>query len=257
MIFKEVDFLQKIRSIGNGERTVFNSAKHIQKMTYSFLICVFFLTRCSTPFPDLNPNLLFLALLGSDKTEQTSDPNLELKYIFVTVAGTMGQLGAGTVAGADNICANEKNTNFVSLPGTGTDYKAMIASTGAPLRRACNATPNCTNRAENANWVLLPNQDYYKGAVSSPVKAFTTNSAGIVVFPVPGLLTSIDSNAATTWWTGVEADWTSSVNCLNWTSVAAGDNAQFGSGNALSDVSIADLFTSNCNVSRKLVCVRQ
>ncbi|EMY78721.1 PF07588 family protein [Leptospira weilii serovar Ranarum str. ICFT] len=257
MIFKEVDFLKRIRSIGNRKSTVSNSAKHIQKISYYFLVCVFFLTRCSSPFPDLNPNLLLLALLGSNKTEQTPDPNLELKYIFVTVAGTTGQLGAGTVAGADTLCANEKNSNFVSLPGTGTDYKAMIASNVAPVRRACNATPNCTNRVENTNWVLLPDQDYYKGTVAAPVKVFTTNSAGIVVFPAPGLLTSIDSNAATTWWTGVEADWTSSVNCLNWTDGTVGNDGQFGVGNALGGTSIAAAFTLDCGMSRKLVCVRQ
>ncbi|EQA72724.1 DUF1554 domain-containing protein [Leptospira noguchii] len=253
MIAQKNGFLKKIPSLWNEIYIFFNWIRDIQKIIYSFLIMFCFISRCSVPFPDLNPSLFLLPLLNSNNTNNVSDPNLELKYIFVTVTGTTGQLG--TVTGADNICANEKNTNFVSLPGKGTDYKALIASTVAPIRRACNATPNCVNSAENTNWVLLSNQDYYKGTVTSPVKVFTTNSAGIVVFPS---LSSIDSNAAATWWTGIENDWVSSPDhCVNWTDGTALNNGQFGSGDTVSNVSIAAGFTLDCSISRKLVCVRQ
>ncbi|EJP17176.1 DUF1554 domain-containing protein [Leptospira interrogans] len=252
MIVQKIGFFKKIPFLWNWIYVFGNCIKNIQKIIYSFLIVFCFVSRCSVPFPNFNSNLLLLPLLNANNV---SDPNLELKYIFVAVTGTTGQIGAGTVTGADTICTNEKNTNFTSLPGNGTDYKALIASTLAPIRRACNATPNCTNSAENVNWVLLPNQDYYKGTVTSPVKVFTTNSAGIVVFPS---LSSIDSNAATTWWTGIEDNWISSPDhCANWTDGTAGGLGQFGSGNALTEISIGALFSEDCSISRKLVCVRQ
>ncbi|ALN99687.1 DUF1554 domain-containing protein [Leptospira interrogans] len=255
MIVQKIGFFKKIPFLWNWIYVFGNCIKNIQKIIYSFLIVFCFVSRCSVPFPNFNSNLLLLPLLNANNTNNVSDPNLELKYIFVAVTGTTGQIGAGTVTGADTICTNEKNTNFTSLPGNGTDYKALIASTLAPIRRACNATPNCTNSAENVNWVLLPNQDYYKGTVTSPVKVFTTNSAGIVVFPS---LSSIDSNAATTWWTGIEDNWISSPDhCANWTDGTAGGLGQFGSGNALTEISIGALFSEDCSISRKLVCVRQ
>ncbi|QCO38194.1 DUF1554 domain-containing protein [Leptospira interrogans] len=255
MIVQKIGFFKKIPFLWNWIYVFGNCIKNIQKIIYSFLIVFCFVSRCSVPFPNFNSNLLLLPLLNANNTNNVSDPNLELKYIFVAVTGTTGQIGAGTVTGADTICTNEKNTNFTSLPGNGTDYKALIASTLAPIRRACNATPNCTNSAENVNWVLLPNQDYYKGTVTSPVKVFTTNSAGIVVFPS---LSSIDSNAPTTWWTGIEDNWISSPDhCANWTDGTVISNGQFGSGNTISNASIASGFTLDCSISRKLVCVRQ
>lgn len=226
--------------------------------------CVYFLflfLRCSTPFPDLDSNVLFLALLNSGSVQSTatspSDPNLAFKYIFVTTTPRNGLLGAGTVSGADSLCSSEKNANFSSLPGTGSDYKALIVSNVAPIRRACNGTPNCTNIAENSDWVLLPNRDYYRGTATNPVKVFTTNSAGIALFPIVSFL---DSSAANLWWTGLANDWTISVGdtCNNWTDGTGGSTGEFGAGAVTNANSInSGGFSDPCNATKKLVCVRQ
>ncbi|TGK34532.1 DUF1554 domain-containing protein [Leptospira gomenensis] len=232
---------------------------YIQKIAFSLVLCSVF--GCSSPFPDFNPGILLLALLNSDsRSNGFEDPNVSLKFVFVTVGLSDGLLGAGGIAGADGICAAEKDANFAALPGIGTDYKAMIASSTAPLRTACT-TAYCTNILENSNWILRPNLDYYRGSIASPVKVFTTNSAGIVVFPAPGLIAAIDTNAAKVWWTGLEADWTSSADsCTGWSDGTAGgglNNGQFGMGARTDTDSMSSGFTDACNLPKSLVCVRQ
>ncbi|TGN01622.1 DUF1554 domain-containing protein [Leptospira yasudae] len=236
--------------------------KNILKIVYSFLLLCFFGIGCSVPFPGDTSGVLLLALLNSNSNSGggggTTDPVLSYKFLFVTNGTTQtGLFGAGTVTGGDTICANEKNTNFTSLPGTGTDYKALIVSNLAPIRRACNGTAYCTNIAENSDWVLLPNQDYYKGSTSSPVKVFTTNSAGIVVFPAPGLSANIDPSGAVEWWTGLNQDWTIGDICNNWASNAGGMTGMFGAGNITNENSIGSLFGDPCSSFKRLICVRQ
>nr|PJZ90798.1 hypothetical protein CH379_22305 [Leptospira ellisii] len=207
---------------------------------------------------------MFLAVLNSDSQTpgpgNPTDPNSSLKFVFTTIGVSNGQLGAGGAVGADGICAAEKDANFAALPGIGTDYKAMIASTVAPVRTACT-TAYCSSILENSNWILRPSQDYYRGSVASPVKIFTTNSAGIVVFPAPGLIAAIDTNAAAVWWTGLEADWTASADdCTGWSDGTAGgglNNGQFGSGAKTDTDSMSSAFTDACNLPKALVCVRQ
>ncbi|WP_420843538.1 DUF1554 domain-containing protein [Leptospira adleri] len=226
------------------------------------IVFLFFFLRCSAPFPDLNSGALFLALLNSSSVSQNpsnppSDPNLAFKYLFVTVGTYSGQLSGGTVTGADSICSTEKNANFTTLPGTGSDYKALIVSNVAPIRRACNATANCTNIAENSNWVLLANRDYYRGTTTNPVKVFTTNSAGIALFPIASFL---DLSAANLWWTGLAFDWTISPGdtCNNWADGTGGSTGEFGAGAVTSANAInSGGFSDPCNATKKLVCVRQ
>ncbi|EMO75791.1 hypothetical protein LEP1GSC127_1208 [Leptospira kirschneri str. 200801925] len=119
MIAQKIDFLKKIPSLWNEIYIFSNWVKNIQKIIYSFLIMFCFLSSCSVPFPDFNSSLLLLPLLNANNTNNVSDPNLELKYIFVTVTGTTGQLGAGAVTGADNICTNEKTRTLLLYPETG------------------------------------------------------------------------------------------------------------------------------------------
>nr|WP_241686744.1 DUF1554 domain-containing protein [Leptospira stimsonii] len=228
---------------------------------YKYIVFFVFISRCSAPFPDLNSGALFLALLNTNANSQipssSTDPNLAFKYLFVTTGTYSGLLGAGTVTGADSVCSAEKNANFASLPGTGADYKALIVSNLAPIRRACNATANCTNSAENSNWVLLANRDYYRGTVANPVKVFTTNSAGIAIFPIVSFL---DLSAANLWWTGLANDWTISVGdtCNNWADGSGASTGEFGAGSVTNANAInSGGFSDPCNLAKKLVCVRQ
>ncbi|RHX95712.1 hypothetical protein DLM76_01655 [Leptospira yasudae] len=230
--------------------------KNILKFVYSFFLLCFFTMSCSVPFPGDTSGVLLLALLNSNSGGGTTDPVLSYKFLFVTTTPSGGSLG--TVTGADTMCANEKNSNFSSLPGTGSDYKALIVSNVAPVRQACTAA-YCTNPAQNIGWVLLPNQDYYKGSTSSPVKVFTTNAAGIVVFPTPGLSANIDPGGAVEWWTGLAQDWTTSGGdiCNNWSNGTGVFTGMYGAGNVTNENSIGSLFGDACNTPRRLVCVRQ
>ncbi|MCG6168984.1 DUF1554 domain-containing protein [Leptospira sp. FAT2] len=231
--------------------------KNILKFVYSFFILCFFGIGCSVPFPGDASGVLLLALLNSNSNNGsgTTDPVLSYKFLFVTTGpGTTGALG--DVTGADSTCATQKNNNFASLPGTGTEYKALIVST-VPLRRACNGTANCTDPTENSNWVLLPNRDYYRGTVANPIKVFTTNTAGIATFPITA---AIDTNGANIWWTGLTSDWRISVGdtCSDWVDGTAGSTGEFGSG-AVSNLNSINSggFSDPCNSTKKLICVRQ
>ena len=95
---------------------------------------------------------------------------------------------------------------------------------------------------------------------STDTKIFTTNASGIVNFTGAGatLLTSIDSSAATIWWTGLFDDWTTNFTCSNnnWD-----NNAGFGgkgNGGNTGSASIDIGTTDSCNgPTNKLLCVRQ
>ncbi len=130
--------------------------------------------------------------------------------IFITAATVAPNVG---LSGMDAIC------NADSLRTTSNIYKAMLGASG---RRACS-TPNCSGgAAEHTGWVLESNTSYYRPGTSTLIG--TTNAAGIFSF-----------NLVNAWqggshpWTGLNADWTSSSsNCLDWTSLSAGQTGTEG-----------------------------
>ncbi|MBP9165217.1 MAG: DUF1554 domain-containing protein, partial [Leptospiraceae bacterium] len=112
--------------------------------------------------------------------------------------------------------------------------------------------------AENIDWVLKPNTDYYRLDGTTDTKVFTTNSSGIVNFGGgSSLLVAIDSSGSTNWWTGLANDWTFYSACTgnNW-SFATG-LASKGVGASVTNTSIDTGGLSTCSFNFKLLCVRQ
>ena len=77
-------------------------------------------------------------------------------------------------------------------------------------RQAC-VHSNCTDPAENLDWVFKPNTAYYR---VDGTYLFTTNSAGIVT----GNLASPILETSKDYWTGLDFDWRSSpsYDCSLW-----------------------------------------
>lgn len=183
---------------------------------------------------------------GDGTAEET--PADTRKFIFPTQSTYNGNLGGLT--GADSKCATEKTTNFSTLPGADTEYKALLAD--GTTRIACTSA-NCTDTAQNTGWVLKPGTDYYRPDES---KIFTTNTGGI--FPFGTMGNAFSTNGTDAWWTGLETDWTSSAvndDCGNWASTVG--NGTFGTGNLTTDGAIADFGADPCTNTKKILCVRQ
>ncbi|TGL22452.1 DUF1554 domain-containing protein [Leptospira yanagawae] len=151
--------------------------------------------------------------------------------VFVTASTYNGNLqgaAANGPAGADAKCNADANK-----PATG-NFKAMLTTNGG-ARRACDGTANCTNAAENIDWVFQFGRNYIRSTDSAFL--FTPNSAGIL--PASGtefttspytMNHSFDSGTLKTYWTALStspsdqwrvASAQATFNCSNWTSSAA------------------------------------
>lgn len=113
----------------------------------------------------------------------------------------------GGLSGVDAKCAAEKPAD---LPGTGSDYQALLMASGG-------------SRDQTSNWVLFPDMEYR--AQSNAVLG-TTNSVSIFTFPLQSSLgtnedifTGIKIVTSTSWIV-------SSSTCADWT--AGGPNANSG-----------------------------
>lgn len=213
---------------------------------FSILFIILFLGSCSDPFPKGSLfEFMILQKLVSGGTASN-------KYIFLTVGTYNGNLGG--IAGADTKCQTEKTSNFANVPGAATEYKAFIVD--GVTRIACT-TSNCGGGIlENVDWVLKANTDYYRLDGSIDTKIFTTNASGIVDFNGgASLLTAIDSNASTAWWTGLDTDWVAAgIDCVSW---GGGGTGFKGNGGNTGVTSVSNL-TNNCGLApAKLLCVRQ
>lgn len=147
-----------------------------------------------------------------------------IKKIFVTSNSYNGNMGG--VAGVDAKCMSDP-----AYPGSGT-YRALIAD--GVTRVACT-TANCGGGAsENVNWVLQPYVNYVRAAGGAAL--FQTNAAGIFVF---GAMTNSFTGTAQTYYSGLNADWTTAagLTCTQWTSTAG--NFRYGVGNATNGQAIA------------------
>lgn len=162
-------------------------------------------------------------------------------YVYVTSGLLNGLNGA---ADSDVMCNGDANK-----PNTGV-YKAVLHD--GTVRRACS-TANCGGgAAENIDWAFRPSTLYRLSALTS---VLTTNAAGIFVF---GTLTNAFSSGANYYGTGLDADWTSAVNCSNWASTnslltyrtgnPAGTNSS-----AIAWVGVED----TCNIARRRLCAEQ
>lgn len=218
------------------------------------ILLVVLFANCSKPFPE---DGLFKWVILSNILKTTPVK----KYVFVSNSTHNGQfnaVAANAITSADAFCATEKDSNFSAIPGTGTEYKAMLAS--GTIRRACS-TANCSGgSSEHINWVFAVNTEYYKVASGTDVLVFKTSaSAGILNFGSSSLSNAYSSTAATIW-TGLATDWTeaSLTNCNAWVSSSGLQSAMQGLANATNNTTLdAGTFGDTCDKLYKVLCVRQ
>jgi len=174
--------------------------------------------------------------------------------IFVTASAFTGNMGG--ISGADGLCMADAQAT--ALGGT---FKAMIVDSTPPgsiTRQACT-TFNCTNPAENINWVLRANTTYLQ--IDGITTIMTTNSAGIFPF---GTLTNPISSTGFQVWSGLNFGWNSGGNTCgpaifpSWrTTNPAGNQASAGVSNSTDFHSINDFSLYFCTNSFHLYCVEQ
>ncbi|TGM47713.1 DUF1554 domain-containing protein [Leptospira biflexa] len=198
--------------------------------------------------------------------------NTTVYKVFVTASTYDGNLQGGSAngpAGADAKCNADANK-----PSTGS-FKAML-TTDAGARRACDGTANCTNAAENIDWVFQFGRNYIRASDSAFL--FTPNSAGILPATSNEFSTSpytmahaFDSGVLKTYWTALStspsdqwrvASAASTYNCSNWTSSAvtapASNGGRVGNSNATNYTAFRNGSSGlSCASLNHLVCVEQ
>lgn len=184
--------------------------------------------------------------------------NLKNKKIFITGRQVDGKLehtgftpiGSNAIEKADYIC------NIDPIKPNNSYYKAMIsdylpAPTDNWHRRACN-NPNCTDPAENIDWVFKPNTSYYR---VDGTYLFTTNSAGIV--PSTSTIANPISNISLSYWTGIKYNWVSSGNnCGGWSDNSGGSAGDVGTSTSI-DSQWYSYNNPDCSSVNFLLCVEQ
>ncbi|MCB1177446.1 MAG: DUF1554 domain-containing protein, partial [Leptospiraceae bacterium] len=169
------------------------------------------------------------------------------KRIFITNNAYTGNLGGKS--GADEKCNSDPNH-----PGDGSLFKAMLASnpiSNSEDRKACSS-PNCTNSAQNLDWVFQFNTAYNK--LQSNEYVFLTNAAGII--ENYNFYSSVDLSQNHIW-TGLDSDWTNAGdNCNDWTDSSSSFNGT--TGNSITGSgSFHSNEISSCNIPKAILCVEQ
>jgi hypothetical protein len=167
----------------------------------------------------LELSLTLLALVGSgaavgDDTA-TSPPcgGAAFCYLFVSTTANAGATFGG-VDVADSQCASDKPG---ALPGTGTDYKAILMSAGVGSVPA---------RSLGTNWVLYPLMEYRRADGTTVIQ--TTNSQA----EFPASLINSPNATFISIFTGIDrsgASWVVGQTCTDWTS--GGGNYHTGAAN--------------------------
>ncbi len=175
------------------------------------------------------------------------------KYIFITAAQYDGAFDnnsalAGGSNGAvngdgnprqemDNACQTDANK-----PAAGT-YRAIAVGSN----RRASLNPNAGD--SQISWVLQPNYDYIR---TGPTALFTSNANSIFT----GWPLSNNFGAGSTYWTGLNTNWTTGNNCSNWTDNGLGSTGETGNGTPVGNGAIS---TANvtCDTALPLLCVEQ
>jgi len=173
----------------------------------------------------------------------------------VTFSGYIKTTGgkANAVASADSLCMTDANK-----PAGGGTYKAMLVD---GVNRVACTTANCSGGvSEHVDWVFKPNTLYVR---SDGITAVVTMGAnGIWDFGLNGntnLLTNAFDSAASTYWTGLEWNWTSVSAQMcggSWASGLNGDLGDFGNGDR-TNAGVIGGGANFCNLARNLLCVQQ
>jgi hypothetical protein len=163
------------------------------------------------------------------------------KRTFLSSSALNGSMGG--ITGADTIC-NSDGAKPSILPNV---YKAMLVD---GVSRKASTTANAGDG--QIDWILLPNTSYFR--TDGTTQIMTTNANSIFVF---GSLTNSFLTTMTSYWTGLNADWTTfGSHCTNWT--MTGGNSRAGDGTPTNGNSITGMSNINCNVTTPyLLCIQQ
>lgn len=170
----------------------------------------------------------------------TSPPAYRIFRTTTTYSGNLGGISGGS--GADNKCMIDP-----AYPGSGTFLALVVDGVN---RRAC-ITPNCTDSAENINWVFKKSTPYFQVDGITPVG--TTNCAGVFAFPV----TNGFSPTPSAYFTGLNADWTTFGACGSNDWLGTTGSTQSGTANATGITLISGAGSSCSSPTTNLVCVEQ
>jgi hypothetical protein len=202
---------------------------------------------------DINYNIVTGNASSSDSNYNGLNPtdlsltNIDVgeKRTFITSTGLNGNIGG--VVGADALC-NADAAKPSILPNV---YKAMIVD---GITRRASSSPNAGN--SQIAWVLLPNTTYFRSDGTTQI--MTTNANSIFIF---GMLTNSFGVSMIPYWTGLNADWTTSSNrCVTGWTIAGGSPGNAGQDGATDSAAIEGITPPapmcNTTVSR-LLCVQQ
>lgn len=166
------------------------------------------------------------------------------KMLFLTPYGNTPSGDLGGIVGADAICMDVAN----GYPGTGT-YKALIAD---GVNRVASVSANTGDG--QVDWILLADTAYLRSDGTTLVGI--TDANGLLPHP---LVNSI-RDTTTGFWSGLNEDWTSSVNnCVNWTDNTATFQGRYGIESGLNSLNIYLVWSDAvCSATGAiLVCVEQ
>jgi len=142
----------------------------------------------------------------SSSTESSPDVSTPQYKTFVTKAEFTGNIATDgepttDIANADALCMNDDYK-----PAGSSTYKAMLVD---GTRRVACTTTNCSEggTSENVDWVFKPNTTYTQSDGTTPI--FTTDAHGVFDLEANLLTNSFDTSAST-YFTGLMGDWTSS-----------------------------------------------
>jgi cysteine-rich repeat protein len=178
--------------------------------------------------------------LGGMGGEGLGGPGALGKIIYLSPMPKKANFGG--VAGADAQC----NLS----PPNGSTYKALLVD--GTSRLACTAAECEGASLQGIDWVLAPNTTYVREDGTTVIG--TTNAAAVFVFPLEASI----ATSGFSYWTGLNADWTTSEdNCSGWTGTS-GFYADEGLGDATDSGAIQGVSESCATLAGAFfACVEQ
>lgn len=203
-------------------------------------------TGQSDDSPDGDALLITLALAQVAASSAGTDSGNEIGpcgdagfcYIFQSATNVVSGAFAG-VSGGDAHCAGDKPP---ALPGVGTDYKAILMSTGAS-----NPARDLTT-----DWVLYANTEYRREDGVTVIA--TSNASAELPLPMLNSIGSVPGNV----YTGIDpsgVNWVPGNNCADWSqTLSSGIN---GIPNLATALAIDDGAPLTCGTNAFLYCAQQ
>ncbi|TGK38451.1 DUF1554 domain-containing protein [Leptospira gomenensis] len=165
-------------------------------------------------------------------------------------SGYSGDLGG--IAGADEICEREKSE---FLPGSASEYKALLRINLPDTRRPANAASSQTSVdwpiRKNTRYFLHSNdQDRIEFLLSTASEAIPGDASGIFAIPFTASIPEALAPNPNTLWSGFESPNFANGSCCNtWTSGSGSSTGLFLNATFTS-------YHSYCSIRRSILCIR-